>query len=984
MAHEPGSTDALARRALLAHVRHEIRTPINAILGYSEMLLEDGPAEAAADLQRIATAGRDLLGWVDRLLGTGMAEQDLDWEALGKEIRHAMRTPIDSVLGYCEMLREDQAEAGEAFAADLQRIESSARRLLDLIEDLVPLAAQGAGAELAPAPGLATGIQETVQGAVHALRAPASSPAAPVHAGGRLLVADDNSVDRDLLVRRLRRGGYDVLEAEDGAQALTQIRAEAPDLVLLDVLMPGLNGFQVLDQLKADPKLRQVPVIMLSSWDEADSVARCLAAGADDYLPKPVNPQVLGARIASCIERKRAHDREASHLRQLEEEKSLGYGELIGRQAAMAAVRKQIDVLARTSTPLLIQGERGSGRELVGRLVHRQGPRGEGPLLSIDASSIADSPWGDKLFGKAAGQEGGAASAHGLAYLDLVDGGTILLKNLENLPLAVQERLVRFLGQELPLPGQRRPDARLIATCTGEAASLAAAGRLLPELAAHLSAQTLVLPALRERKRDIPELAGHFLRAAAGRLNKPVTGFEDSALTKLVTYDYPIANVAELEQVVERAVSLTAEPTIGAEEIFLGPPPSSPPSGINLLRLPGALVQHGLRLLHGPARLATAAVFALIIAGCFLTGVAAAGKISTLLVWSLWWPMLMLMFVFAGRIWCAICPMALAGEAVQHLAKPKAARKIPGWMKSHEVAIPAAGFFLILWSEAATGMRHSPFATGLLLLSILAGAVAVGYLFPRRAWCRHLCPLGGFAGVCSTAALLELRPTPDICAAKCKGHDCYTGKEQGAPGCPMFQHLMFVDSNQHCVMCMHCVQNCPNGSPRLNLRWPGRELWSSLDSHPSVAAFVLLLIGLLGSETLIRLWENAPGGLLQGARPATRLLLVTAAMAAGALLAAAAFLALRWQARRSGRPPWSRVVALAPLMTSGFLAFQMGFVPGLDHLNISLGYQVPGSAAVDWGSLTILGAAQGAVLLTGLAATLLALWRLGLAMKRPA
>jgi DNA-binding NtrC family response regulator/polyferredoxin len=968
--------DNLAQLALLAHVRHEIRTPINAIIGYSEMLLEDAAVpEAAPDLERIHAAGKQLLALVDRLLSSsGAGEAQIDWDAIAVEIRHAMRTPVDTVLGYCELLRDDARDSGpDLFVADLEKIEISARRLLSFIDDLLQLVRQGA-AEAVVSPGTSAvtdGIHKAVSGMVHSLRHRKASDSHEGPLGGSLLVADDNGVDRDLLVRRLKREGYAVTEAENGLQALELIKETNPDLVLLDVLMPEMNGFQVLDQLKSGRGLRSIPVIMLSSWDEAESVARCLEAGAEDYLAKPVNPVVLLSRIKGCIERKRNRDREISQLRQVEEDRANSYGELIGKHKGMVELRKQIALLAQADSPVLIQGERGTGKELAGRLIHKGGRRSDIPLLSIDCSGIAESPWGDKLLGDSRSGESGPQASQVVTYMDLVDGGTILLKNIEHLPMAVQERLARFLTADSMLPGQHRQDVRVIATCGSDPAGLVEAGLMQGALAEVLTRNLLVVPSLRQRKRDVLELATYFMGRCAQRLNKTVTGFEDPATTKLLTYDYPIMNVVELEKAVERAVSLTSDETIGVEEIFLGLPPAGQPQGINLLQLaPPKTLGFALRLFPGWVRVFAAAVFAVIMASCFVLPEKGGWHLGTLLVWSMWWPMLMVLYGLFGRIWCAICPMAFTGELLQRLVHPGQPRRIPGWMKEHDVFIPMVGFFLIMWTEAFTGMRHSPIATGFLLVAILTGAVVTSCLFPRRTWCRYLCPLGGFGGVCATTALLELRPTIDICSAKCKGHNCYTGGAGGVPGCPMSQHVMFVESNQNCVLCLNCVRNCPNGSPRLSLRWPASELRSGSGRHPMFGTFVLLLLGLLAAETLLHHWETVPNGLLTETVSWRRFEVVTALY----LLASVPALVAAWWTKRAagggGGVLWKRVVVLTPLMTAGFLAFQLGFAPGLSDLLVRFGYHPLHGRGVDWEQVSVLAIMQIVVVFLGCLSTL--------------
>ena len=305
-----------ARGALLAHMRHELRTPVNAILGYSEMLLEDQPDGAAcADLRKIEAAGRNLLALINEILDPARLGQEADLEKAGARIRHDLRTPVNAIIGYSEMLLED-AEEDEAspLAADLKRIHAAGRKLLALIDDIVRLSA-GTGGE-----GGDAGVASMIEQAVSSIRP--LGDAAPAPAGtGRVLVVDDNEINRDMLRRRLEREGHTVRCAENGRQALEMLRAEACDLVLLDILMPDINGYQVLEAMKGDPELRHVPVIMISALDEIDSVVRCIEIGAEDYLPKPFNPVILRARLGASLEKKRLRDREVVHLRQIEEEK---------------------------------------------------------------------------------------------------------------------------------------------------------------------------------------------------------------------------------------------------------------------------------------------------------------------------------------------------------------------------------------------------------------------------------------------------------------------------------------------------------------------------------------------------------------------------------------------------------------------------------------------------------------------------------------
>jgi sigma-B regulation protein RsbU (phosphoserine phosphatase) len=220
------------------------------------------------------------------------------------QLRHDLRTPLNQIIGYGELLEEEAEERGlDQFAADLRKIQDAARHLLATIN-----------AQLVPGSVGATLHSTAARRADGA--APASGDSRPAHAGadrqlrGRVLVVDDNEANCDMLARRLERAGCTVARAESGARALELTASQPFDLVLLDVMMPGLDGYAVLARLKSDPARRDVPVIMISALDEIASVVRCIEIGADDYLPKPFDPTLLRARVGACLDRKALRDQE--------------------------------------------------------------------------------------------------------------------------------------------------------------------------------------------------------------------------------------------------------------------------------------------------------------------------------------------------------------------------------------------------------------------------------------------------------------------------------------------------------------------------------------------------------------------------------------------------------------------------------------------------------------------------------------------------
>lgn len=239
-------------------------------------------------------------------------------------LRHDLRTPINQIIGYSELLMEEAEDAGhDAYAPDLTKIRNAAKQLLNLINDNLTdnrMQLSGdivdAGAQTAPPfPFTSPGSRPSIPSAPPMLNEEDRPAATP----GRILVVDDNEGNRDMLSRQLERQGHTVATASDGQAALDQLRAATFDLVLLDMMMPVLDGYSTLEAIRTDPALRHLPVIMISALDELSSVIRCIERGAEDFLPKPFNPTLLRARIGACLEKKRFRDQEQTYLKTIEE-----------------------------------------------------------------------------------------------------------------------------------------------------------------------------------------------------------------------------------------------------------------------------------------------------------------------------------------------------------------------------------------------------------------------------------------------------------------------------------------------------------------------------------------------------------------------------------------------------------------------------------------------------------------------------------------
>jgi len=298
-----------AKRTTAAQLRHDLRTPFNQIIGYSEMLIEDAEASSndfvSSNIGRVLTEAQQLLALIDEILDPHA--QRPSQERLNRDLLF----PLSHLLNHVERLVVAAQQRGEdEVTGDIERILEAVKRLDEIVSSgAVTRALSSTRQPLEPTPA----VRE----------APNAEKRPPVLAHsdtGKILVVDDNESNRNMLSRRLQRQGHRVKLAENGKRALEMLRSEDFDLVLLDVMMPEMDGYQVLEHLHADDKLRGLPVIMISALDQLDTVVKSIELGAEDYLPKPFNPVVLRARIGACLEKKRLRDRERAYIKKLRSE----------------------------------------------------------------------------------------------------------------------------------------------------------------------------------------------------------------------------------------------------------------------------------------------------------------------------------------------------------------------------------------------------------------------------------------------------------------------------------------------------------------------------------------------------------------------------------------------------------------------------------------------------------------------------------------
>ena len=328
----------------LSKIRHDLRTPINHILGYCEMLQEDEqiPDQFLPDLGKIHAGGKQLLA----LIAEYFDEETYKTKRGDvQRLCHDLRTPVNQIIGYSEMLQDEAEEMGrKKYLPDLRKIRDAAASWLALMEEHL-LPGNGPHEFLASTPDGLTGTRILPPGVT--FQAPAAAILGPPRrVEGRLLVVDDDESNRDMLSRRLQRDGYAVQVAANGVDAIRLLRSTPFDLLLLDLIMPGLDGYQVLLKMKIDPALKEIPVIMLSALDQEAGIARCIEMGAEDCIAKPFSPVFLRARIEASLEKKRLRDKER-HT----------YEALVVSEKRLAAELAEAAVYVRSLLPARLEGE---------------------------------------------------------------------------------------------------------------------------------------------------------------------------------------------------------------------------------------------------------------------------------------------------------------------------------------------------------------------------------------------------------------------------------------------------------------------------------------------------------------------------------------------------------------------------------------------------------------------------------------------------
>jgi two-component system response regulator AtoC len=381
----------------------------------------------------------------------------------------------------------------------------------------------------------------------------------------KILVVDDEPGLRQTVSRILGAEGHTVGTAGEGEEALSKLSTEDVDLVLCDLRMPKMDGLEFIERYTSGGG--NALVIAMSAYGDSDTAIAAMQKGAYDYVQKPFRAEEVVLAVRKAAEREKLR----AKVEELEGQLSTirGADEIIGHSTTIKAALDMARKVARHPSTVLITGESGTGKELVARLVHKSSPRADKAFVAVNCGAIPEPLLESELFGHVKGAFT-SADRDKIGLFEEANGGTLFLDEIGELPAALQVKLLRALQEgEVRRVGattSQRIDARVVAATNRDLGVDVASGRFRGDLYYRVNVVTIRLPPLRERSQDVPELALHFLRLYNARLGLKVESISPPAMRTLIDYAWP-GNVRELENVIERALVLSAGPTIEREHL---------------------------------------------------------------------------------------------------------------------------------------------------------------------------------------------------------------------------------------------------------------------------------------------------------------------------------------------------------------------------------------------------------------------------------
>ncbi len=377
-----------------------------------------------------------------------------------------------------------------------------------------------------------------------------------------ILIIDDEQNILVTLSRALQLEGYDTVVAGGGRVGLSRLQSRSVDLVLLDVMLPDLDGLEVLEQIRS--KAPHTPVVMMSGHATVEVAVKAVRSGAIDFLEKPLSSEKVLVTVGNALRLRRLADEN----RDLKKMVGL-HTRMVGSSRVMQELDEQIRLVAPSNGRVLITGENGTGKELVARAIHESSQRASGPFVKLNCAAVPQELIESELFGHEKGSFTGASQMR-RGKFELADGGTLLLDEVGDMPLAMQAKLLRVLQEgELERVGSSdtiRVDVRVLAASNQDLEAAIEKGRFRQDLYYRLNVIPIHLPPLRERKDDIPALAEHFLELACQENNRRLQRLTPEAVERLASHDFP-GNVRELKNSIERLVIMVPADEMGPKEV---------------------------------------------------------------------------------------------------------------------------------------------------------------------------------------------------------------------------------------------------------------------------------------------------------------------------------------------------------------------------------------------------------------------------------
>ena len=412
----------------------------------------------------------------------------------------------------------------------------------------------------------------------------------------RIFLIDDEPNTLKVLSAFLTKEGYAVGTAVDGQSGLEELQDGSWDMLITDLKLPDMSGLEILERVKATwPNL---PVVMITAYGSISNAVQAMKLGAFNYLTKPVDPDELLLLVQKVFERSQLLEENQTMRRQLRDRFSLG--NMVGKSKPMQELFNLIEKVAQYEANVLVGGETGTGKELVARGIHYAGQNPQLPFVPIDCAAVPETLLESELFGHSRGAFTGATE-HKKGQIEVAHGGTLFLDEIGELPLSLQKKFLRFLQEKeivrLGETRRRKVDVRIIAATNRDLEAEVAQGNWREDLFYRLNVISMDVPALRERKEDIPHLVNHFLAKYNAQNGKAIQGTTGEVMEVFMAYDWP-GNVRELENVIERAVVLCMGDSVALsclpQKFQERRAPSPPAEGVNLMEMEKQLVLQAL------------------------------------------------------------------------------------------------------------------------------------------------------------------------------------------------------------------------------------------------------------------------------------------------------------------------------------------------------------------------------------------------------